>query len=109
MDKVSVAALERETAGESLKALHDVHDGSINRADIHGGQGRLPLLDVTRVIDKALGFRECFHLLRPLPQPNAKLSGAASLCPLECLVGLLFRVSWPKPFQNGVVLSVEGL
>jgi hypothetical protein len=68
MDKVSVAALERETAGESLKALHDVHDGSINRADIHGGQGRLPLLDVTRVIDKALGFSECFHLLRPLPQ-----------------------------------------
>jgi len=28
---------------------------------------------------------------------------------LECLVGLLFRVSWPKSFQHGVVLSVEGL
>ena len=27
---------------------------------------------------------------------------------LHWFVGLLFRVSWPKSFQHGVVLSVEG-
>ena len=68
---MSVAALESKTVGEILEVLDDVHNGSINRVDIHGGQGRLPLLDVTRVIDKALGFRERFHLPCPFPQPNA--------------------------------------
>ena len=82
MDEVSIAALESETAGEILEALHDVHNGSINRVDIHGGLGRLPLLNVTRVIDKALGFRERFHLLRPFPQLNDLISSAA------------FRVRW---------------
>ena len=68
MDEVSVAALESETAAEILEDPHNVHNGSINRVDIQSGQRCLPLLNVTRVIDEALWFRERFHLLCFLPQ-----------------------------------------
>ena len=75
MDEVSVAALKSETAGEFLETLHNVHNGSINRVDIQSGQRCLPLLNVTRVIDEALWFRERFHLLCFLPQPNIRKWG----------------------------------
>ena len=76
MDEVSIAALESETAGEILEAFHDVRNGRIKRVDIHGGQRRLPLLNVAKVLDKALRFRERFHLLHPFPQPNGSASPA---------------------------------
>jgi hypothetical protein len=73
MYEVSVAALKSEAAADILEAPHDIHDGSINSVNIQRGQGCLPLLNVMTVTHKALGFRECFHLLRFLPQLNIKI------------------------------------
>lgn len=67
--EVAVAALESETKGEILEALHDVHDGSINRVDIQRSQGCLPLLKIMRILYEVLGFCKCFQL--PIPFLNA--------------------------------------
>ena len=63
MDEVAVATLESETEGELLKRLHNVNNGSIDRFNIHSGQGCFPLSVVAMVIDQASAFREGFHLL----------------------------------------------
>ena len=70
MYEVSVATLKSEATADILEAPHYIHDGNINCVNIQRGQGCMPLLDVMRVIDKALGFRERFHLLRFLLQSN---------------------------------------
>jgi hypothetical protein len=64
--KMPIAALKSETAGKILKAVHDVHNGGINRDIPKRRQGCLPLLKIVGIVYKILGFYECFHLPVPL-------------------------------------------
>ena len=78
MYEVAVAALESETAGEVLEALHDVYNGSINRVDIQCSEGCLLLLKIMRILYEVLGFCECFQLSVPFLNATARIYTAIS-------------------------------
>jgi hypothetical protein len=78
MHEVPIAALKGEAVWKILEALHDIHNGAINRVSIQQSQGCLPLLKIMRVIYEALGFCECLQLPVPFLNATARIYAAIS-------------------------------
>ena len=67
-----------------------------------------------RALQRQAGFAipekwHFFMMTKWAMSPGGFLAYFSSRRLLHWLIGLLFRVSWPKSFQHGVVFSVEGL